>query len=185
MAYIKYEMYLELDADTREPLVLVEVAINEGQGETCTSSLSAQTQQTSGSSTLIRSGSAGLAAPEPTGLLQIRSWSAARLDIQAANDALWEPISEQGELFAQRSQAFSEAAQAYERVGMRKKNKQPSQQEVLRRARDGLNLTTEELAYVYCGKAGRLAPTAREGAGASPPFGSSSPRIRSSSSSPR
>lgn len=34
------------------------------------------------------------------GLLQIRSWSAAKLEIEAANDRIWEPIPTQKELFA-------------------------------------------------------------------------------------
>lgn len=126
-------LYLELDADTREPLALVEVAIDVGQGEKPASCMARLASR------------AGLPAfvvlykiakgPNPAdarqfdiesfrvrriwpfpehiwrtltpqqwaqGLLQIRSWSAAKLAIDAANDRLWEPVPTQTELFAQR-----------------------------------------------------------------------------------
>lgn len=122
-------LYLELDSLTREPLALVEVAVDVGQREKPVSSMArlaakcglpayvalykvsrspnpADRRQRDIDGFRVRR---VWPAPEhewrsltPTqwanGLLQIRSWSAARLDIEAANDPEWETPQRQMEL---------------------------------------------------------------------------------------
>lgn len=122
-------LYLELESDTREPLCLVEVAIDVGQGEKPASSMARLAARANLPAFVVlykiaRSPNPAdgrqfdiesfrikriWPAPENTwrvlspeqwakALLQIRSWSAAR--VEPANDALWEPIPRQVELFA-------------------------------------------------------------------------------------
>jgi len=124
-------LYLELDGATKEPLALIEVAIDVGQQSkpaTTMARLAAKANLPAFTALYSLAKSANPAdkrqldiqrfrvrrvwpAPEhewreltpqewAQGLLQIRSWSAARLDVQAANDALWEPAQNQMELFA-------------------------------------------------------------------------------------
>lgn len=124
-------LYLELDSTTREPLALVEVAIDVGQNAKPASTmarLAARCNLPAYVALYKLSGQPNPAdrrqfdierfrvrrvwpAPEhqwrsltpeewANGLLQIRSWSAARLDIEAANDPQWEPPQQQIELFA-------------------------------------------------------------------------------------
>ena len=124
-------LYLELDSLSREPLALIEVARDIGQGEKPASSMARLAARCNLPAFVV------LYKPSPSlnpadkrqfdidrfrvkrvwpapehvwrtltpaewarGLLQIRSWSAAKLEIEAANDRLWEPIPKQTELFA-------------------------------------------------------------------------------------
>lgn len=122
-------LYLELDDATREPLALVEVAIDTGQGEKPASSMARLAQRANLPAFVVlykRANNPNPADrrqfdierfrvrriwPHPEqswrilkpeewakALLQIRSWSAAKLE--AANDPVWTPIPEQRELFA-------------------------------------------------------------------------------------
>lgn len=122
-------LYLEFDGPSREPLALMEVALDVGQKDkpaSTTAKLAARSNLPA-FTVLYRLSTnpnpadkrqfdiAGFRvrriwpAPEhgwraltpaewAQGLCQIRSWSAARLQIQAANDPQWEPIQKQWEL---------------------------------------------------------------------------------------
>lgn len=121
-------LYLELDSNTREPLALIEVAIDVGQGEKPASSMARLAARSNLPAFVVLYRKANGVNPADRGqfdidrfrvrrvwpqpehiwrtltpaewaaaLLQIRSWSAAKM--LAANDSAWEPVPKQANLF--------------------------------------------------------------------------------------
>lgn len=128
-------LFLEVDHKTRNPLALIEVAVDVGQQKkpaSSTARLAALCNlpafvvlyRLAKSANPADSGEFDIDAfrvqrlwPFPEhdwrlltpaqwaqGLLQVRSWSAARIDVQAANDQEWERTPRQEELFERQAQ---------------------------------------------------------------------------------